>query len=125
MVWPEEPPKASYILKNVSCDSRPGEIIAIAGPSGAGKTNLLEILAGMIPLNNIVGQVLVNKQPMNAQYFRRISGYVTQDEALFLLLTVKETLMYSTRLRLRSGLEKATSRVEKLLDEFGLEHIAN
>ncbi|BFG25044.1 hypothetical protein CerSpe_113180 [Prunus speciosa] len=72
-----KPPKASYILKTVSCDARPGEITAIAGPSGAGKTTLLEILAGMIPLNNIVGQVLVNEQPMNAQYFRRISGYVT------------------------------------------------
>ncbi|KAL6286335.1 hypothetical protein ACE6H2_010725 [Prunus campanulata] len=125
MVWPEEPSKASYILKNVSCDARPGEITTIAGPSGAGKTTLLEILAGMIPLNNIVGQVLVNEQPMNAQYFRRISGYVTQDEALFLLLTVKETLMYSARLRLRGELETATSKVEKLLDELGLEHIAN
>ncbi|ONI16794.1 hypothetical protein PRUPE_3G122500 [Prunus persica] len=85
MVWPEEPPKASYILKNVSCYARLGEITAIAGPSGARKTTLLEILAGMIPLNIIVGQVLVNEQPMN----------------------------------------KATSRVEKLLDELGVEHIAN
>lgn len=66
MVWPEEPPKASYIMKNVSCYARLGEITAIAGPSGAGKTTLLEILAGMIPLNIIVGQVLVNEQPMNA-----------------------------------------------------------
>ncbi|KAI5338264.1 hypothetical protein L3X38_017535 [Prunus dulcis] len=78
MQWPEEPPKASYILKNVSCYARLGEITAIAA-----------------------------------------------DECSFTPLTAKETLMYSALLRLQGGLEKATSRVEKLLDELGVEHIAN
>lgn len=52
--------------------------MAIAGPRGAGKTTLLEILAGMIPQNRVSGSVLVNERPVNAQQFRRLSGYVAQ-----------------------------------------------
>lgn len=113
-----------YILKNVDCEAKPGEITAIAGPSGAGKTTLLEILAGMIVQSRVSGHALVNNQPMNAAYFRRLSGYVTQDEALFPLLTVEEMLVYSARLRLRGGLDKATARVRELLKELGLDHVA-
>lgn len=122
--WKEKPP-AACILKNVNCEARPGEIMAIVGPSGAGKTTLLDILAGMIPLRRVSGSVLVNEQPMNITQFRRISGYVTQDEVLFPLLTVKETLMYSARLRLHVGLNRAKARVSELLKELGLEHVAN
>ncbi|KAH7577034.1 hypothetical protein JRO89_XS01G0195900 [Xanthoceras sorbifolium] len=118
-------PASACILKNVNCEARPGEITAIAGPSGAGKTTLLEILAGMVPLSRVSGYVLVNEQPMNVRQFRRVSGYVTQDEALFPLLTVEETLMYSARLRLPGGLNRAAARVKELLRELELEHVAN
>lgn len=115
----------TYILKNITCEAKAGEISAIAGPSGAGKTTLLEILAGMIPSKRVTSHVLVNDQPMNAKKFRRVSGYVTQDEALFPHLTVEETLMYSALLRMHGGVEKAISRVKELLKELGLEHVAN
>lgn len=55
---PKRAPK--FILKDVNCEARPGEITAIAGPSGAGKTTLQEILAGMISPRKMSGQVLVN-----------------------------------------------------------------
>ncbi|KAK4438791.1 ABC transporter G family member 10 [Sesamum alatum] len=113
-----------YVLENISCDAKPGELTAIAGPSGAGKTTLLEILAGTMATCRVSGRVLVNDMPMNAAHFCRVSGYVTQDEALFPHLTVEETLMYSARLRLQAGRDKARSRVHSLLKELGLEHIA-
>ncbi|KAL5736491.1 hypothetical protein ACOSP7_030964 [Xanthoceras sorbifolium] len=113
------------ILKDVNCEARPGEITAIAGPSGAGKTTLLEILAGKISLSKVSGQLLVNDRPMDAQRFRRFSGYVTQDDALFPLLTVEETLMYSALLRLPGGRKEAVTRVRGLLKELGLDHVAS
>ncbi|XP_022142817.1 ABC transporter G family member 10 [Momordica charantia] len=119
---PKRGPK--FILKNVNCEARGGEITAIAGPSGAGKTTLLEILGGNIPLRKISGQVLVNDQHMVEKVFPRISGYVTQDDALFPLLTVEETLMYSALLRLSGGRKEAESRVRKLMKDLGLEHVA-
>ncbi|KAF5744062.1 White-brown-complex ABC transporter family [Tripterygium wilfordii] len=123
--WWREKPANSYVLRNVSCEAKPGEIMAIAGPSGAGKTTLLEILAGEIPPSRVSGRVYVNQQPMNAEHFRRISGYVTQDEALFPFLTIEETLMYSARLRLYGGVKEAAARVKELLKELRLEHVAN
>ncbi|KAL0306812.1 UNVERIFIED_CONTAM: ABC transporter G family member 10 [Sesamum radiatum] len=110
--------RTKYVLKNISCEAKPGELTAIAGPSGAGKTTLLEILAGTIATCGVPGRVLVNDMPMNAAHFRRVSGYVTQDEALFPHLTVEETLMYSARLRLQVGRDKARSRVHSLLTEL-------
>ncbi|KAL2466646.1 ABC transporter G family member 10 [Abeliophyllum distichum] len=91
------------ILKNVNCEAKSGEITAIAGPSGAGKTTLLEVLAGMIVPCRVSGHVLVNELPMDAAYFRRVSGAC---------------------LRLRGGSEMAKIRVETLLKELGLDHIA-
>ncbi|OWM73352.1 ABC transporter G family member 10-like [Punica granatum] len=116
---------ADYILRNVDCEARPGEITAIAGPSGAGKTTLLEILAGVISTRRVSGRVLINNQPMNKAHFRRVSGYVTQDEALFPYLTVEETLMYSAWLRLGGGTDGARARVRELLRELGLERVAD
>lgn len=113
-----------FILKNVNCEAKAGEITAIAGPSGAGKTTLLEILGGNIPLGKISGQVLVNDYHMLEKTFPRISGYVTQEDALFPLLTVEETLMYSALLRLAGGRKEAEFRVRKLMKDLGLEHVA-
>ncbi|MCD7455562.1 hypothetical protein HAX54_028683 [Datura stramonium] len=115
---------STYILRNVNCEAKPGEITAVAGPSGAGKTTLLDILAGNVGPSRVSGHVLVNDKPMKPANFRRISGYVTQDEALFPLLTVEETLMYSARFRLRAGDNKAKGRATKLLNELGLDHVA-
>ncbi|XP_050138352.1 ABC transporter G family member 10-like isoform X2 [Malus sylvestris] len=113
-----------FILKDVSCEARPAEITAIVGPSGAGKTTLLDILAGNISPAKVGGQVLVNDQPMDTKSFRRMSGYVTQDDALFPLLTVEETLVYSALLRLPGGIKEAADKVRKLMKELGLEHVA-
>ena len=114
---------SELILKGVSCEARPGEITAIAGPSGAGKTTLLEALAGRTN-GRVCGQVLVKGRAMETGLFHRKSGYVTQDDALFPLLTVEETLMYSALLRLQGGKTEAVSRVKELMRELGLEHVS-
>lgn len=113
-----------FIIKNVNLEAKPGEITAVAGPSGAGKTTLLEILAGKIPSRKVSGEVLVNGNPVDSESFGRLSGYVTQDDALFPLLTVEETLMYSALLRLPVGRKEARERVALLMKDLGLDHIS-
>ena len=122
---PERP--VHKILKNISCDVKAGEILAIVGPSGAGKSTLLEILAGRIKPGRAKNNILVNEKPVNPSQFRRISGYVTQEDALLPFLTVKETLMYSARFRLPASVSKSEkeAKVEALISELGLGHVSS
>ena len=71
------------------------------------------------------GSILVNGKPME-ESFKRSSGYVMQDDALFPMLTVRETLMFSARLRLPEdmSLEEKKERVDMLIKELGLQSCA-
>ncbi|KAI3692959.1 hypothetical protein L6452_32784 [Arctium lappa] len=60
---------------------------------------------------------------MNHNIFRRISGYVTQEDLLFLFLIVEETLLYSTLLRLHGERTDTKARVRDLLEELGLQNV--
>lgn len=114
------------LLRSVTCEAPPGEVVAIVGPSGAGKTTLLSVLAGSADPGRVVsGAVLVNGRPMDAARFRRASGHVPQDDALFPMLTVEESLLYSARLRLRAAPPGAAeARARELMAELGLRHVA-
>ncbi|KAF5480576.1 hypothetical protein F2P56_001315 [Juglans regia] len=119
----EEPcPRVRQVLKGVNCSAKPWEILAIVGPSGAGKSSLLEILAGKVTPQS--GSIFVNQKPIDKVHFKKISGYVTQKDTLFPLLTVEETLMFSAKLRLRLPAAELRSRVKSLIQELGLNHVA-
>ncbi|XP_050373038.1 ABC transporter G family member 5 [Argentina anserina] len=120
----EEPstPGVRRVLTNVNCRAKPWEILAIVGPSGAGKSSLLEILAGKVTPQN--GSIFVNHKPVDKISFKKVSGYVTQKDILFPLLTVEETLMFSAKLRLRIPHAQLRSRVESLIGELGLTQVA-
>ncbi|KAL3686190.1 hypothetical protein R1sor_004212 [Riccia sorocarpa] len=121
-----EGPKEKILLNDISVDAYAGEVLAIVGPSGSGKTTFLDALAGRIARQSLEGQIFVNKEPIN-QSFQRISGYVMQDDALFPMLTVRETLLLSARLRLPSDmpLKEKKRRVELMIAQLGLESCAS
>ncbi|KAJ4833521.1 ATP-binding cassette sub- G member 5 [Turnera subulata] len=116
------PPGVKQVLKNVSCKAKPWEILAIVGPSGAGKSSLLETLAGKLTPQS--GDIFVNQTRINKAQFKKISGYVTQRDTLFPLLTVEETLMFSAKLRLRLPQDQLRAKVKSLVQELGLEQVA-
>lgn len=111
------------VLKDVNCRAKPWEILAIVGPSGAGKSSLLEILSGKVAPQS--GCIFINEKPIHHRAeLNRISGYVTQKDILFPLLTVEETLMFSAKLRLKLPQIQLKSRVKSLIQELGLDHVA-
>ncbi|XP_042495439.1 ABC transporter G family member 5-like [Macadamia integrifolia] len=116
-------PEFRHVLKDVTCRAKPREILAIVGPSGAGKSTLLEVLVGH--LTPQTASILINQEPMDNARFKKISGYVTQADTLFPLLTVEETLMFSAKLSLRLEPAELTSRVKSLMNELGLTHVAS
>ncbi|RYQ85020.1 hypothetical protein Ahy_B10g104503 isoform A [Arachis hypogaea] len=115
-------PAVRHILWDVNCVAKPSEVLAVVGPSGAGKSSLLEILAGKVCPTK--GSILVNKKTVDKAQIRKISGYVTQKDILFPLLTVEETLMFSAKLRLNLPKQQLCSRVKSLIQELGLGHVA-
>ncbi|KAK9058280.1 hypothetical protein SSX86_023120 [Deinandra increscens subsp. villosa] len=117
------PPSARRVLREVSCHAKPWELLAIVGPSGAGKSSLLEILAGK--LTPQTASVFVNGRPVDKSRFKKISGYVTQKDTLFPLLTVEETLTFTAKLRMNLTRPELNSRVKSLIHELGLSHVAN
>ncbi|PIM99390.1 Transporter, ABC superfamily (Breast cancer resistance protein) [Handroanthus impetiginosus] len=114
--------KSRQVLKDVSLMAKPWEILAIVGPSGAGKSSLLEILAGKISPQSAC--IYVNEKPLDKSQFKKLSGYVTQKDTLFPLLTVEETLRFSAKLRLRLSEQELNLKVKALMEELGLSHVA-
>ncbi|KAK9713272.1 hypothetical protein RND81_06G016200 [Saponaria officinalis] len=110
------------VLNQVNFRAKPWEILAIVGPSGAGKSTLLEVVAGKLSPHN--GSILINSNAIEKAKFNKISGYVTQKDMLFPLLTVEETLMFSAKLRLKVSPSELRSRVKSLIQELGLDHVA-
>ena len=97
-----------------------------ATPSGSGKTSLLNALAGRIPVTKgatLTGDVYVDGVAMSATGdMSTRSAYIMQDDALFALSTVQETLMFAARLRLPAAMSLADKekRVTQVIEELGL-----
>ena len=91
--------KPKEILRGVSGHFRPGKLTAILGPSGAGKTSLLNILAGQIT-SNLQGCITVNGVKKTSQALQKQCCYIPQEFALTPLLTVKETFFIAAQLKL-------------------------
>lgn len=75
-------------------------MLALMGPSGSGKTTLLNLLARRFMGKNArtEGEVSVNGARCSTAYFRTISTYVEQEDALTGSLTVRETIDFCARL---------------------------
>ncbi|SSD58246.1 related to Probable ATP-dependent permease [Saccharomycodes ludwigii] len=115
----------SKVLNKVSGIVQPGQIMAIMGGSGAGKTTLLDILAMKNKSGTVEGTIRINGQKMDPTEFRKITGFVDQDDHLFPTLTVYETVLNSALLRLPSkmSLKSKHKRVEKVLKELRIFNI--
>lgn len=76
----------------------PGTMTALIGESGAGKTTLLNVLSRRTEVGVVTGDMLVNGKPIDLSFERR-TGYVQQQDLHISELTVKESLLFSARLR--------------------------
>jgi ABC-type multidrug transport system ATPase subunit len=88
------------LLREVTGAFRPGVLTALMGVSGAGKTTLMDVLAGRKTGGYIQGDVRVSGFPKNQETFARISGYCEQTDIHSPQVTVRESIIYSAFLRL-------------------------
>jgi len=88
------------LLRGVTGAFRPGVLTALMGVSGAGKTTLMDVLAGRKTGGYIEGDVRISGFPKNQETFARISGYCEQTDIHSPQVTVRESVIYSAFLRL-------------------------
>ncbi|XP_016169834.1 ABC transporter G family member 29-like [Arachis ipaensis] len=98
------------LLREVTGAFRPGVLTALMGVSGAGKTTLMDVLAGRKTGGYIEGDVRISGFPKNQETFARISGYCEQTDIHSPQVTVRESLIFSAFLRL----PKEVSNQEKI-----------
>ncbi|KAJ0493069.1 putative ABC transporter, AAA+ ATPase domain, ABC-2 type transporter, ABC-transporter [Helianthus annuus] len=88
------------LLRDVSGAFRPGVLTALVGVSGAGKTTLMDVLAGRKTGGYIEGDISISGYPKKQETFARVSGYCEQNDIHSPHVTVYESLVYSAWLRL-------------------------
>ncbi|KAL1557394.1 transcription factor [Salvia divinorum] len=99
------------LLKSVSGAFRPGVLTALMGVSGAGKTTLMDVLAGRKTGGYIEGDIRISGYPKNQATFARISGYCEQNDIHSPNVTVYESLVYSAWLRLAQEVDEKTKKI--------------
>ncbi|XWS11987.1 hypothetical protein CRYUN_Cryun37aG0051900 [Craigia yunnanensis] len=99
------------LLRGVTGAFRPGVLTALMGVSGAGKTTLMDVLAGRKTGGYIEGDIRISGFPKKQETFARISGYCEQNDIHSPQVTVRESLIYSAFLRL----PKEVSNEEKMI----------
>ncbi|XP_057823291.2 pleiotropic drug resistance protein 1 [Cryptomeria japonica] len=103
------------LLKGISGSFRPGVLTCLMGVSGAGKTTLMDVLAGRKTGGYIEGSITISGYPKKQETFARISGYCEQTDIHSPYVTVYESLVYSAWLRLPKDVDRKTR--EMFVDE--------
>lgn len=116
------------ILENINGFANPGELTIIMGSSGAGKTSLLNIIAGRALQNTkhiVTGSVKANGIPIDQINYKKFSAFITQEDMLLPYLTVRETFLYAAKLKIDGTNQDIEEKVDKLIYELRLANIAD
>ena len=108
-----------FSIINMNLEIKKGEYFVILGPTGAGKTLLLETIAGFYYPDN--GKIMIDNN--NITFLspeKRNIGFVYQEYMLFPHYTVFENIAYGLRIR---GIKNVEEQVEKMADLVNIKHL--
>ncbi len=113
--WP------GFSLRNIDLEVKDGEYFVILGPTGAGKTLLLELIAGFYRPDEgriwIDGEEVTGKNPEE-----RSVGFIYQDYSLFPHLSVEENIKYGLEVNNYSK-EEIVTKTQEIMDLFNINHL--
>jgi lipopolysaccharide export system ATP-binding protein len=112
------------VVKDVSFDVHPGEIVGLLGPNGAGKTTSFNIVAGLLPPDRgivTLGEHDLSGLPLH-QRARLGLGYLPQESTVFRGLSVEANFLAILEVQGHSR-EVCSQRMEDLLRRFNLDQV--
>ncbi|MFN3953758.1 MAG: LPS export ABC transporter ATP-binding protein [Pararhodobacter sp.] len=118
--------KRRVVLRDVSLTLERGEVVALLGPNGSGKTTCFYCVAGLVPADGgrvSIGGVDVTGWPM----YRRARlgiGYLPQEMSIFRGLSVAENIMAILEVA-EPDRNRRAHRLEELMAEFSITHLRN
>ena len=111
------------VLSGVTGEIRSGTLWGVMGASGAGKSTFMNVLMGS--QSHTGGTTKVNGSPGAISKYKKIIGYVPQDDIVLPELTVRENILHSARIRLPSDWkeDQVQAHVDVLLNCLNLFHV--
>ncbi|KAJ3361847.1 hypothetical protein HDU91_003704, partial [Kappamyces sp. JEL0680] len=117
-------PNGKEVLKGVTGKIHAGRMTAIMGPSGAGKTTFMNVLCGKVTRTS--GKLWISGSEGELQKYKKIVGFVPQEDTMHRELTVRENILHSARIRSPSGWTAAEveSHTNSVIQALNLSHVA-
>ncbi len=116
--------KRRLVIRDVSMHLNRGEVVALLGPNGSGKTTCFYAIAGLITPEG--GQVLIDGRDVTAlPMYRRARlgiGYLPQEVSIFRGLSVEDNILAVLEI-IEPDRHKRRERLEELLSEFSMTHL--
>jgi ABC-type Fe3+/spermidine/putrescine transport system ATPase subunit len=112
-----------FQLKDINLEIEKGEYFVILGPTGTGKTVILEVVAGMYKPDK--GNIYHDENDLSSFYpEKREIGFVYQDYALFPHLTIRENIIFGLKIR-KFSKEKIEQKLNEIVSILKIEHLLN
>ncbi len=112
------------VIRDVSLELGRGEVVALLGPNGSGKTTCFYSIAGLVTAEG--GQVIVDGRDVSAlPMYRRAQlgiGYLPQEMSIFRGLNVEDNILAILEIT-EPDKTARRERLEQLLSEFSIEHL--
>ena len=116
--------RKKVVIRDVTLELGRGEVVALLGPNGSGKTTCFYSIAGLVTPEG--GKVIVDGRDVTTlPMYRRAKlgiGYLPQEMSIFRGMTVEDNIMSILEIAVPEK-RKRRKRLEELLSEFSIEHL--
>ncbi len=114
------------VVRNVSMDVRPGQVVGLLGPNGAGKTTCFYMIVGLIPADGgaiLIDDTDITHEPVNVRSGLGV-GYLPQDASIFRKLSVRDNILAILEIRKGMNRETREETLGLLMEDLGISHLA-
>ena len=115
------------VVRDVTMQVEPGNVVGLLGPNGAGKTTCFYMIVGLIAVGDgqiFVDDVEITHRPVNVRAGLGV-GYLPQDASIFRKLSVEENIMAILEIRSDLDAEARRDTLQQLMEDLGIAHLAD